>query len=460
MRNQPIRIVWHDTPQADLLAQGLAAAEQRGRWRLEQIGLNGRDWPIGAPSPIIAESVDATGLEPPSPEALMPVAAFDGRTISFDLVRNGEPLTLRVLDGVLRGVTLEQPTARIQIAGSAHGVIGLALELADDLPISVPRAALASEAIAAVRAEGLQARRIGLPELQAEQTVPGAFARLSGHFADVMLYWGAEIASGSEALEPVHQMRVAMRRLRSAMSLFPAAEDAVALQELTRDLKALAAVLGPARDWDVFCSQTGQAVGDAFAPEEPVARLIARAERRRAEHYRTLRAYLHGPRYRKLMIRLAGFALAEAWEAAAGGEAETIRNQSLGEFAAMVIDRRHKRLLSAGEEIDHLEAEELHKIRLQAKRMRYAAELFGPLWGSKATRRFIRRLAALQECLGVLNDGAVATRLMAELAGNGADRALAVGIVRGFMAGRSMVQREEIAKSWSRFRRSSPFWTL
>jgi len=400
-----------------------------------------------------------TGLEPSPPEALMPVAAFDGRAISVDLLRNGEPLTVRLLDGVLRGVTLEQRAARLQIAGTASGVIEFALDLADDLPLSVPRAALASEAIAAARAEDLQARRLGLPELLAEQTVSGAFARLTGHFADVMLYWGAEIAGGSEALEPVHQMRVAMRRLRSAISLFPAADDAVALQDLTRDLKTLTAVLGPARDWDVFCSQTGQAVGDAFTPEAPVARLLARAKRRRDEHYHTLRTYLNGPGYRKLMIRLAGFALSESWEMAAGAEAETIRCQPLAEFAATVLDRRLKRLLAAGDQIEHLEAEELHKIRLQAKRMRYAAELFGSLWQGKASRRFIRRLASLQECLGVLNDGAVATRLMTEIAGNGADRALAVGIVRGFMAGRSVVQREEIAHSWSRFRRSSPFWT-
>jgi CHAD domain-containing protein len=463
-RNQPIRIVWHDTPAADLLDQGRAIAEQRGQWRLEQIGPNGREWPLGAPSPVLAEASSAAGLAPVSPVALMPVAAFEGRAIALDLLRDGEPVSLRLLDGVMRGVTAERRAARLRMAGSVGSVTALALELAEELPVVIPSAALASETIAAARAGPPAARRLGAASLPPDLSVAAAFAHVTGHLADVMLHWGGLIASPRSpdeprALEPVHQMRVAMRRLRSAMSQFPASAEAALVGEARRGLKALAGVLGPARDWDVFCSETGLAVGEAFTPEAQVARLLAVAERRRNEHYRTLCSFLDEPEYRRLMIRLAALSIAESWTAAADPEQAAVLERPLPDFAAGVLAKRLKRLLRAGEAIDHLEPTALHEIRLLGKRMRYTAELLSSLWPGKAPRRFVRRLTGLQESLGVLNDGAVAAQLMAELGGSGADRAFAVGVVRGFVAGRGAAHREEIARAWHRFRQTTPFWT-
>jgi len=462
--NQPIRIVWHDTPTADLLGQGRAVAEQRGQWRLEQIGPNGREWPLGAPSPVLAEASSAAGWAPASPAALMPVAAFEGRAIALDLLRDGEAVSLRLLHGVMRGVTAERRAARLRMAGDAGAVTALALDLAEELPVAIPCAALASETIAAARAALPAARRLGPASLPPDLSVAAAFAHVTGHLADVMLHWGGLIAAPQipdepRALEPVHQMRVAMRRLRSAMSQFPAAAEAPLLDKTRRGLKALAGVLGPARDWDVFCSETGLAVGGAFAPEAQVARLLTVAERRRSEHYRTLCSFLDSTEYRRLMIRLAALSIAESWTVAADPEQAAVLDRPLPDFAAAVLAKRLKRLLRAGEAIDHLDAAALHEIRLLGKRMRYAAELFSSLWPGKAPRRFIRRLSGLQESLGVLNDGAVAAQLMAELGGSGADRAFAVGVVRGFVAGRGTAHRQEIARAWNRFRQTPPFWT-
>ena len=462
-RNQPIRIVWHDTPSADLLSQGRAVAEQRGLWRLEQVGPNGREWPLGAPSPVLAEAASAAALDPPPPEMLMPVAAFEGRAIALDLLRESEAVSLRLLDGVMRGVTAERRAARLRMAGDAGAVTALALDLAGEFAVAIPCAALASESIAAARAGQPAARRLGAASLPSDLSVAAAFAHVTSHLADVMLHWGASIAAvpqtgEARALEPVHQMRVAMRRLRSAMSQFPAAAEAPLLEETRRGLKALSDILGPARDWDVFCSETGLAVGEAFTPEAQVGRLLAVAERRRTEHYATLRQFLDGAEYRRLMIRLAALAIPESWAAAADPEQPAALDQPLPAFAAAVLAKRLKRLQRAGEAIDHLDPAALHEIRLLGKRMRYAAELFSSLWPGKGPRRFIRRLTTLQESLGILNDGAVAAQLMAELGGTGAERAFAVGVVRGFVAGRGAAHRQEIARAWKRFRQTTPFW--
>jgi CHAD domain-containing protein len=99
----------------------------------------------------------------------------------------------------------------------------------------------------------------------------------------------------------------------------------------------------------------------------------------------------------------------------------------------------------------------LHALRLRAKRLRYAAELFAPLHPGRPARRFLRRLAALQEELGLLNDGVVADALMHELAAFGGT-ALAGGLVRGFVAGRADGARARIVRAWKRLRRCPPFW--
>ena len=73
-----------------------------------------------------------------------------------------------------------------------------------------------------------------------------------------------------------------------------------------------------------------------------------------------------------------------------------------------LLDKRWRKLREGGEGIGDHSFEALHELRLEAKRLRYAAELFAPLWGGKAARRFLKRLAALQEALGTVNDAAVA----------------------------------------------------
>ena len=116
-------------------------------------------------------------------------------------------------------------------------------------------------------------------------------------------------------------------------------------------------------------------------------------------------------------------------------------------------------MLAPGDDLSSLRVEELHAIRIQGKRLRYAAEFFAPLFPRKETRRFLRRIAALQERLGHLNDGAVAEALMRELGGSGAQRAMAVGIVRGFVAAGLRQARARSERSWRKLRRLEPFWS-
>jgi triphosphatase len=128
----------------------------------------------------------------------------------------------------------------------------------------------------------------------------------------------------------------------------------------------------------------------------------------------------------------------------------------LDDFASHALTRRLARVNEAGDDLSALPADELHRVRIQVKRLRYAAEFFAPLYSPRDARRFIRRTAALQERLGLLNDGAVAQHLMAQLGGG--DRGFAAGVVRGFVAAGLRGARAKAERSWRKFRRLEAFW--
>ena len=323
------------------------------------------------------------------------------------------------------------------------------------LDVAIPTASLAAEARAAATGTAPAARHHGAPHLPPGLTVAAAFGFVLGHLADVILFNAPLAAAGRDGPEPVHEMRVAVRRLRSAIAVFRPAGGCPAIDAASLGLKALADRLAPARDWDVFVAETAVNVAKALPDDPSLRRLRAAAERRRRHAYAELRAWLATPDFRRLGIALAGLAGGRAWMAPLEPKQLATLALGLDEFASRALARRLHRLASAGKAIEHLDPEALHAIRLHAKRMRYVAEVFAPLYPGKPTRRFMRRLATLQDRLGRLNDGSVANGLLGELGA----RAHAAGLVRGFLAARSDDTRGRIARAWERFHRLEPFWS-
>jgi triphosphatase len=457
-RSRAIRVVWHDGRDGTLAEQGLVIAEQRPGWRLERLHPNAKPWPPGAPAPVLAEGRDPASLGSTLPNPLVPLAAFEGRASSLALQGDDGSVTLTLLNGAIRAVAAERRTSRVLLQGADPAVTSVALALAGEVRIAVPAASLAAEAISVMRGTPPPPRHKGAPELPADISVAAAFAYAVGHLADVILHLAPSAADGQDGPEPVHQMRVAVRRLRSAIKVFRHAVRCASVDAADVGLKALAGRLAPTRDWDVFVTETGAAAGSAFPTDEKLGRLLAAAERKRIACHADLRAYLRGADFRRLGIELACIAGSEAWHATLG-EAEAAELATpLTDFARQVLNRRVKRLAKLDDEIAGLEPAALHAIRLRAKRLRYAAEIFAPLYPGKSTTKYIRRLATLQDRLGVLNDRAVAETLLADLGGNSGRLAFASGLIMGFAGAHGGRTRERIARAWQKFHRLEPFW--
>ncbi|HEY0182610.1 MAG TPA: CHAD domain-containing protein [Rhodopila sp.] len=460
-RSQAIKIVWYDSPERGLLADGLTLAEQRGVRRLERLVPGVDTWLPAQPAPVVAEAPDETDL--PSP--LAPLAAFEGRqTISVHTFAD-QTVVLTVAKGVLRAVTAEHPIARIWLSGEEQAVRAAVLLIGEAGPVAVPLASMAAEAIAVATGSPVPPRHLGAPTLPpGPLSVSDALMHIVGHLIDVILAHAPNaVLPGGEGPEAVHQMRVAVRRARSALSIFRTVLPDGALDAANAGLKELGARLGPVRDWDVFADETAPVIQQALPNDERLERLITAASRRRRECQKALAAWLGSSAFRMLGIELAWFAAARFWHVIPEAAAEETTGQpasppSLAEFSAQVLQHRWKRLVSSGKGIEGLDIPSLHNVRLRAKRARYAAEMFATLHRGKASERFIRRLSVLQQHLGVLNDGAVATHLLAELGGPAGRHAYATGIVVGFLAARASRIRPRIERAFERFRRQPTYW--
>ena len=159
-------------------------------------------------------------------------------------------------------------------------------------------------------------------------------------------------------------MRVALRRLRSAVTVFRRMLDCPELQAANAGLKALSARLGPTRDWDVFLGETAPAVSAAFPTEPRLAKLIAAAERRRRECHAALRDFLRSAEFRQLGIALAWLAGARNWHPALPEGAD--QPVSLPDFAAGVLDRRLRKLAGT-DDLDGLETAAAARAAAQGK---------------------------------------------------------------------------------------------
>ncbi|HWA80116.1 MAG TPA: CHAD domain-containing protein, partial [Acetobacteraceae bacterium] len=225
------------------------------------------------------------------------------------------------------------------------------------------------------------------------------------------------------------------------------------------------------REWDVFLEGTGMAVAAAFPENAALARLLKAAARRREAAYDALRAELGSAGFRRLMLQLSSLAMLRPWQRVPG---ERIRGEGQQEAAegrlaeegpappltaatvAELLQRRQRKLLAAATNITEADAQHLHAIRLRAKRLRYAGELFSPLFPRKDTQRFLHRLARLQDRLGVVNDAQAVDRLLGDLGAMGSGHA--AGLVRGFVAANALRERARVEPAWRKFRRQVPFW--
>jgi CHAD domain-containing protein len=176
-----------------------------------------------------------------------------------------------------------------------------------------------------------------------------------------------------------------------------------------------------------------------------------------------MRSALDHPRYTELLLRLE-MALADgSWGAPpeAGGDS---LDRSIAEFARMVLDKRYRRFRKIGGKRADLPEDELHRLRIAGKKLRYVADFFRSLYPKKPTSKFIGALAEVQDQLGSLNDAVVSRQLLLSLEGRVANTndieaaRHASGLVLGWQAARIDRDLAGFQTTWRKLRDRPPFW--
>jgi triphosphatase len=267
----------------------------------------------------------------------------------------------------------------------------------------------AGAAPAAVKPAWSRAAGIKLPD---GAPLDDTIAAVVGACRDHWLNNAAAAIAGHDP-EGVHQVRVALRRLRSALGLFkhhlPPAQRAALAQEA----KWLLTQLGPVRDLDVFIHVLAADFAPRVADDAGFAQLIRAARIQRDAAQAVAVSALRGTRARRFGARLDVWMQGRGWHMASA-EAAADDAES---FARHAINRRLRKIKTAAAGIARLPVDERHELRIAVKKARYGIEFFHTLLPAKRAARWTTALKHVQDSLGHLNDLDVAERTIAKLVG-------------------------------------------
>lgn len=249
--------------------------------------------------------------------------------------------------------------------------------------------------------------------------------------------------------ECLHQMRVGLRRLRAALGLFKSKVQLPA--GVQKDLDWLAALLGKARDWDVFIGATLEQVGGAGWNEGRAALRDSASAHAAATHHAVQRA-LQARRYARLISGLSRWIADRQWRRLHDGVRPGKLDRNVRQGMRPLLDKAQRRLHKKLRMADQTDTASLHQVRIAAKKSRYAMEFFQPLLPAKRVNKQVRRLTALQDLLGSLNDLAIAGELLAQLGRDAAAPQQQLAFAQGYLASVADAKMQALRKPLRRAR--------
>jgi triphosphatase len=259
--------------------------------------------------------------------------------------------------------------------------------------------------------------------------------------------------------EGVHQMRVALRRLRSVLDLMRSVGSLNRLEAVRAEARWLTQSLSAAREWDIFQGDTLPAVAKGCPSIAGFDTLKEAAEKRRSAAYRKARFILADRRCASFLIGLGGWIETRGWRADIPPENLGQLAEPAANFARRMLSEQHAKVLKRGRHFKSLTAEERHRLRLAVKKLRYLADFLLPLYGrKKSAKRFSAKLVELQEELGSFNDMATTASLLAGLGTEALDSGAAVAAITGWQAHAMAGSEPRLRSTWCDFVKTKPPW--
>lgn len=468
--------IYYDTPGLDLQQHAMALRLRRagGKWLQTlkggggvEAGLHSRnEWE----TPVAGEALDfdallaAGGRLPPGVgKKLEPVFRTDFTRSLYHLNYQGADVELCMDSGEIiagpknHAKALSRPISELELelkSGEPQQLFELALALLDIVPLEVEHASKAEYGYRLYSGVKLEAVRAQLPELEKNQPIAVALRSL---IAACLLHVQANVPGALQKSdeEYLHQVRVGLRRLRVALAMAETYKPDAALAALHRQVADLCAELGRTREWDVFVTETLMPMRAKLPDHAGLQDLVRASERMRKQHHARMQASLASQDFQRLMLRVGYWMQGSYWH-----ESPVESGASLAAFAAHLLEKRSRQVKRRGRQMtqgDAAESEKLmHALRISCKKLRYSAEMFGPLFGTGKTSRYLAGLTRLQDIMGILNDIGIAYRLLDEL--HTEKRRETQALVHGWLQHGRAEQMAELKTAWKRFAGQGAFW--
>lgn len=459
---QKLYSIYYDTPDLELRRQAMALRLRRvGRQWMQTLkgggqvsaGLHQRnEWETPVPSEQLdLDVLKAGGGELPRGvrHRLQPVFVTDFsrnvRLVDF----KGAQIELCMDSGEIRAGQASCPISELELelkSGAPQQLFKLALALLDIVPLDVEHTSKAEYGYLLFSATKPSVSKPRFPALKKSQSIGSAMQCMIGAcLAHVESNVPGALLKVDE--EYLHQVRVGLRRLRVVLAIAQHYRTDDELTFLREQVTKLCVELGRSRDWDVFVTQTLAPICARLPEHAGLREVLSVSERARKRQHAGMEKSLASQDFQRLLLRFGAWMHGEQ-----AGNVDT----PLAQFALQVLEKRSKQVLKYGKALTGEDAAQLHLLRIACKKLRYSTEMFGSLFNAARTKSYVTALAELQDILGILNDIAVAHRLLDEL--DTAARHETLALIRGWMEHDYAERVAEFGKVWKRFAAQESFW--
>ncbi len=485
--NETLVSVYFDTPDLRLLTEGISLRVRRIGKRYRQTiklidGQAGRfdraEWEqeIRGPGPDLVKAKRTAlrnALNGELSGSLRPIFETRVRRARYRLTSRGQRVELAIDRGAIDTGKRCRPICELELEllhGDRDSLFALAKALNHIAPLRLCVKAKADRGYELVRNDIDPIDKATDVHLSSEITTKEAFRIIgNGCLRQLIANEPAMIAGDVEAL---HQMRVALRRLRAAISAFSNVVADSEWRGIKAELRWITGELGPARDLDVFIAEVLEPLR-AQNPKEPgVLGVVRDFKRRRARAHEETVASIRSARFRTLILNTAEWIEVGPWTKSDDDLLRLLGEQPVVVHATDELARRRKKLKRKGSNtLKELSPLQRHTLRIAAKKFRYALEFFSDLFPGKAnSQRCSEALSALkdlQDALGGLNDIAIRERLASRIvlsrriksdALGIRQRAFAAGLIVGSQEAHTATLLDAAESAYARFLNVKAFW--
>ncbi len=379
-------------------------------------------------------------------QALKPIFTTDMQRTEWQLDYEGSKIELSLDNGQLIAGKQQQPMVEIELElkdGQVAHLFALALQLQADIPLTIENVSKAQRGYAYYRSFQQQVAKAKSAQITADDSLNQALEK-SGWECLRQLQANQGLALEGTEIEGVHQMRVALRRLKVVLRLFKLHDE-----EINADLNWLNTLLAKARDLDVMLTET---LPQLKLPAAEAQQVQEHFQRSRKRAYQAVRQGLNSQRYQHLLLAL-GHKIASGIPHG---------NSPLSSQAGPALQKLHKRLLQRGKGLHKLASNEQHEARKSARHLRFALEFIAPaLSGKRAaakTEAMLEEIKTLQSLLGRLNDTATTAQTLA-LAARRTPALLPAAQLWQHDAARQLKRsKPKLKAAWKQFKQAKIAW--